>query len=128
MTLIQHILRAKKKPPVSVNPDDTVYTALEAMAKHNIGAVLVMDGKRLIGILSERDYARKVVLKGRLSKDTLVREIMSGKVHFATPDQSVDDCLARMTAHKFRHMPVMDAYENVIGVVSIGDLVKEKIS
>jgi CBS domain-containing protein len=128
MTLIKHVLRNKKNPPVTVAPGDTVYAALESMAKHNIGAVLVMEGKSLVGILSERDYARKVVLKGKLSKDTLVREIMSDKVHFATPDQSVDECLARMTHARFRHMPVLDGEKNVIGIVSIGDLVKEKIA
>lgn len=128
MTLIKHILKTRTTPPVSVSPDDTVYHALEAMAQHNIGAVLVMEGSRLVGILSERDYARKVVLKGKLSKDTPVKDIMSAKVHFALPDQSVDDCLALMTHQRFRHMPVLDADKKVTGIISIGDLVKEKIA
>jgi len=128
MTQINHVLHEKKIPPVSVAPNDTVFSALESMAKYNIGAVLVMEGAKLVGILSERDYARKIVLKGRLSKDTLVREIMSEKVMYATPDQSVNDCLAIMTDRRFRHMPVLDADKKVIGIVSIGDLVKEKMA
>ena len=128
MTLIKHVLKNKNRSPVHVAPGDTVYSALETMASQNIGAVLVMDGPRLVGILTERDYARKVILKGRYSKDTLVKDIMTEKVLYATPDQSVDECLAIMTNKKFRHMPVLDSEKKVAGIISMGDLVKEKIA
>ena len=128
MTLIKHVLKNKNRAPVHVAPGDTVYSALETMASQNIGAVLVMDGPRLVGILTERDYARKVILKGRYSKDTLVKDIMTEKVLYATPDQSVDECLAIMTNKKFRHMPVLDSAKKVAGIISMGDLVKEKIA
>jgi CBS domain-containing protein len=114
--------------PLFVAPEDTVFSALELMAKHDIGAVLVMREGQLAGIFSERDYARKIILLGKSSKETAVREIMTEKVLYALPDQTTDEAMALMTERHIRHLPVLDAGKRVIGMVSIGDLVKETIS
>jgi CBS domain-containing protein len=117
-----------KRPTVSVGPDDTVFTALTLLAQYDIGALLVLERGRLVGIFSERDYARKIVLKGKASKDTPVREIMSDKVSCVTLDYTVEECMALMTDKHIRHLPVVGANNEVLGVLSIGDLVKETIS
>lgn len=109
-------------------PGGSVLDALKLMAEHDIGAVLVVEGGTLVGIFSERDYARKVTLHGKASKDTAVREIMTEKVYYVSPSQTVEESMALMTDKHIRHLPVLDTDKKVIGIVSIGDLVKEIIS
>ena len=112
---------------VSIGPDATVYDALKLMADKDIGALVVLDGHKLIGIFTERDYARKVALLGKSSKDIPMRDIMTHRVLCVTPDQMIDECMAVMTEKRCRHLPVVED-KRVIGVLSIGDLVKEMIS
>ena len=125
-TRIKDILRAKGGQVWAVSPDDTVFRALEVMAEHNIGSVLVMEGDDLRGILSERDYARKVILLGRASRHTPVREIMTTEVETVTPDETIEACMAVMTEKRIRHLPVVEG-GRVVGVISIGDVVKAVI-
>lgn len=130
MKTLKQLLAEKNavKPLVVVAPDDSVLHALSIMAEHNVGAVLVLNGEQLAGIFSERDYARKVILHGKSSRETLVREIMSDKVAYVTPDHSIEQCMALMSDKHFRHLPVLDSEGHVQGMISIGDLVKETIS
>jgi CBS domain-containing protein len=121
------VLRRKRGHIFSIAPEATVYEAIELLADKGIGALLVMAEGRLVGILSERDYARKVILKGKASKETRVKEIMTSPVVSVAPTQTVDDGMTLMTAKRIRHLPVLEG-EKVMGMVSIGDLVKWIIS
>ncbi|HEX5048063.1 MAG TPA: CBS domain-containing protein [Gammaproteobacteria bacterium] len=120
------ILKHKGSKVWTVRPTDTVLHALGVMAEHDVGAVLVLDGEKLVGVLSERDYARKVVLAGRSSKESQVRDVMTAHVVCVAPVQSIEACMALMTHRRLRHLPVVD-HKRVIGIVSIGDLVKATI-
>ena len=127
MTIVNQILRNKGQQVWSVAPDDTVYDALALMADKNIGAVLVMEDEQVVGIFSERDYARKVVLRGRSSRDMPVSEIMTSEVISVRPDLHVEKCMALMSDKRIRHLPVM-ANDRLVGIISIGDVVKTLIS
>jgi CBS domain-containing protein len=127
MQTIRQILEDKGYEVLSVPPGASVFSAIELMAENGIGALMVMDGDKAVGLISERDYARKVILKGRSSKDTEVREIMTTHVVCARPEQTVEQCMALMTEKRVRHLPIMDD-ERLVGIVSIGDLVKAIIA
>jgi CBS domain-containing protein len=123
MTRIADLLKHKGQEIWSLPPDATVYEAIDQMAQKSVGALLVMEGERLVGIVSERDYARKVILKGKASQETLVREIMSRPVICVGPGFTIDETMALMTEKRVRHLPVV-AEERVMGVISIGDVVR----
>ena len=123
MQLVKHILAVKGKDVWSIAPDALVYDALQLMADKQVGALIVLKNEEVVGIFSERDYARKVALKGRTAKDTTVKEIMSSSVIYTTPEQSAESCMALMTEKHIRHLPVM-VDDQITGVISIGDLVK----
>lgn len=124
---VKDILDKKGYDIISVEPDVTVLHAISKMAEHNIGALLVMEKGKLVGIISERDYKRKVILKGRASKDTTVHEIMVDQVIGVKPTDNINLCMQLMTNEKIRHLPVLDG-EKVTGVISIGDVVKAVIN
>ena len=124
---ISEILHHKGSQVWSVSPESMVFDAIQLMADKNIGALLVIEGGKLVGIMTERDYTRKVALKGKSSKQTPVREIVSGQIIHATPEHTVEECMRLMTEHRVRHLPVIEG-ENILGIVSIGDLVNWIIS
>ncbi|MDR6538963.1 CBS domain-containing protein [Variovorax soli] len=129
MKTVAEILKEKGDQAVySIGPDASVFEAVALMAQKNIGALLVMDGGRIVGMLSERDYARKVVLMSRSSKETPLREIMTSSVIYVHPSQSSEECMAVMTENRVRHLPVLDDEDRLVGLISIGDLVKGIIS
>ncbi|MDH3612554.1 MAG: CBS domain-containing protein [Gammaproteobacteria bacterium] len=127
MKLVKHLLDSKGRHVISVTPETSVLDAIKLMAEKSIGSLVVMNGEELCGILSERDYARKVIIKGRSSQSTQVSEIMSTTVFTTTSAQTVNDCMELMTEKHFRHLPVVED-NKVIGMISIGDLVQAIIS
>jgi CBS domain-containing protein len=128
MTTVSQILKSKPDQNIATTtPETSVFDAIKQMAERNVGALVVLDGGRIAGVFSERDYARKVVLLGRSSKSTPVREVMTSPVMTVRPDQTNEECMALMTQHRLRHLPVMEG-ERMAGVISIGDLVKDIIS
>jgi CBS domain-containing protein len=124
---VDQVLARKPQRLLSVAPDASVFEALTLLARHDVGALVVIDGERLVGIFSERDYARQVVLQGKTSRETRVRDIMTQKVVCVRPDQNLHDCMVLMTERRIRHLPVLDQ-KKVVGVISIGDVVKEVIA
>lgn len=126
MRTINEILNMKGRQIWSVSPDTIVFHALELMAQKEVGALLVIENDNLVGIISERDYARKVILQGKSSRDIPVKEIMSSRVIYITPDQNVEDCMALMINKRIRHLPVMEN-DKLVGIISIGDVVKALI-
>ncbi len=127
MRYVRQILNHKGTDVVTISPDQTVFEALELMAIHNIGAVAVLENSRLVGIFSEREYARSVILLGRASKDTPIRDIMISRVLYVTPAHHVNECMALMTEKRVRHLPVVDN-DQLVGLISLGDVVKDIIS
>ena len=127
MKLVKHILNTKGDDIWSIAPDASVYDAIMLMADESVGALLVLEQGKMVGILSERDYARKVILKGKKSKKTRVRKIMTSHVIYTNPDETVENCMALMTARRVRHLPVLKG-DQLIGIISIGDLVKAIIA
>jgi len=127
MKTVKAILNSKGRDVWSVGPEDSVFDAVKLMAEKSVGALLVMDGEKLVGIVTERDYARKIILEGKSSRGSAVSEVMTKHVLCVTPERTVDECMALMTDKRARHLPVLDK-KRVIGVVSIGDLVKAVIN
>ena len=127
MTTLEILLQGKGHDVWSVHPDDTVLDAIKMLAEKDIGALIVIKDDKPVGIFTARDYARNVYLKGKSSLDTAVRDVMVAPVICVKPDQTVDECMALMTAKRFRHLPIMDGDE-LVGMVSIGDLVKSVIT
>jgi len=127
MTYVEQLLKTKGNEIWSIAPQATVYEALQIMSEKDVGALLVLDKGNLVGIFSERDYARKLILKGRFSKDTTVGELMTREVLYIESQSTIEDCMALMTAKRVRHLPVLEN-ERLIGIVTIGDVVKQIIS
>ncbi len=127
MNTVKQLLKAKDTTIFTMSPDKSVFSGLELMAKNNIGALLITENGRLVGIFSERDYARNVFLKGKSSKGTLIGEVMVSNVIYVTLGDNVDQCMALMTEKRIRHLPVLED-EQLVGMVSIGDVVKQIIS
>jgi len=127
MKLVQHLLDTKGRDIISITPEASVLDAIKLMAERGVGSLLIMQGDELLGIITERDYARKVIIKGRASESTEVREIMTTDICSATSQQTISDCMELVTERKIRHLPVID--DGVVtGMLSIGDLVRSKIS
>ena len=123
MITVKDILQTKGHDVISITPETTVYEALTIMADKNVGALVVLDGETVAGIMSERDYARKVILHGKSSRELQVREIMTSRVYYVHPEQNVQDCMVQMTDKHVRHLPVLEE-DRLVGIISIGDVVK----
>lgn len=128
MTIVSQLLRAKGYDVWTVSPDTSIYDALKLMSDMNIGAVVVLDQGEVAGIFSERDYARKVILLGRASKETPVSMVMTPEVYYVRPDTTIEKCMALMTDKHIRHLPVLDDAGELTGIISIGDVVKTMLS
>lgn len=126
MITIKQLLNLKGKEIWKISPKSTVYQGLELMSEHNIGALPVVENDQLVGIFSERDYARKVILKGKSSHDTLIEDLMTSKVFYLKPERTLEDCMDMMTDKHIRHLPVLD-HGQLIGIITIGDVVKYMI-
>jgi CBS domain-containing protein len=124
---VRDLLRDKPGEVWRMRPEATVFEALQSMAEKNVGALVVMEGEVVVGVISERDYARKTILQGKSSKETPVRDIMTADVYFIRPDDDVEQCMALMTEKRIRHLPVMEG-GRLVGIISIGDIVKGVIS
>jgi CBS domain-containing protein len=127
MMTVRDILQTKGQDVLSVTPDATVYEALKIMADKNVGALIVLDGENVAGIISERDYARKVILHGKSSREMQVGEIMTSKVYYMRPEQNLQECMAQMTDRHVRHLPILEE-GRLVGIISIGDVVKAIIA
>jgi CBS domain-containing protein len=127
MDTVRHLLQEKGHQYHAIAPEAMVYEALKLMSEKEIGALLVLERGKLVGVISERDYARKVILKGKSSLETPVREVMTGKVVFVRPENTLEECMALMTDKRVRHLPVLEG-DQILGVISIGDLVKATIA
>lgn len=127
MGTVRDILQVKGHAVYSIRPDDTVFEALSVLVDKNVGALIVLDGDQITGIFSERDYARRVIVKGRASKETLIREIMTENPVMVMEDDSIEDCMVKMTEKHIRHLPVTDGQQRLVGMISIGDVVKHII-
>ena len=127
MATVSDLLKAKGRDVWTIEPQETVYVALKILSDENVGALVVVDDGKVVGIISERDYARKVILKGKSSMDTLVRQIMTDKVYYVSESHRIDECMALMTEMACRHLPVLENGD-LVGIVSIGDVVKSMIS
>ena len=127
MKTVQDLLDENNRELIKIDPNQTVFEALTMLSKYDIGALVVMNGEILSGIFSERDYARKVILSGKSSKETFVKEIMTEKVKCISPQNNIEDCMKIMTESRFRHLPVLNNDE-VLGIISIGDIVRETIT
>lgn len=127
MTTVKHVLDQKGHDVYFIHPDASVFDAIKMMAENNVGSLVVLDDGKLVGLIAERHYAREIILRGRTSRGTLVRDIMSKEVICARSDQPVEECMAVMTAKGVRHLPVLE-HGRLVGIVSIGDMVKSVIS
>ena len=127
MKTAKDLLNDKGYAVWSIGPGESIYDAIDLMANKEVGALMVVEGTKLVGIVSERDYARKVILKGLSSKDTEIRDIMTTRVVYAQPEQTIEECMALMTEKRIRHLPILDGGQ-LVGVISIGDLVKSVIA
>ena len=126
MIIVKDILKDKSGDILTISPQDTVYRALEIMAEKDLGALVVVENEKVVGLFSERDYARNIVLQGKSSKNTLVKDLMNANPCYVRPEQTLNDCMALITEKRTRHLPVLDG-EKLVGIVSIGDVVKQYI-